>query len=289
MSVDAWANAVSCLLHMDGTHGGTTFTDDKGKTVTVAGAVTTTTAAYKFGTASGNFPGADGDRLSLATHDDFNFGSCNVTLECWFKENAVSRPNMNLLEKDSGGFPVGAWSLQCNTSAANGKLSFSLRDFSGALYFLEQTSLTNYGDNLWHHVAVVRNGNYWQLWADGVLEAANLYAGAVTDLATPVYIGNSVNASRGWTGQLDEVRITKGIGRYTTAFAVPTAAGSNSPDDGLGGPAGAQGPPGISIFGPPGEDGPGTARAVVLPSPPPRYDPRDQARVRHLIEQGFRG
>lgn len=290
MSVDAWANNVSCLLHMDGSDGGTTFTDEKGKTVTVAGAVTTETSTFKFGTASGDFPGADGDRLSLASHDDFNFGSGNLTLECWFKENNVSRANMNALEKDSGAFPAGSWSLQINTAGANGKWSFSLRDFSGVAYFLEQGSATDYGDNVWHHVAVTRNGNWWQLWVDGVLEDAELYASAVTDLSTAVYIGNSVNASRGWTGQLDEVRITKGIARYTTAFAVPTAAGSNTPDDGTGvGAQGPQGPPGVSLFGPPGEDGTGIARTLALPTPAKQYDPADQARARHLIERAFRG
>lgn len=289
MSVDVWANNVACLLHMDGVNGGTTFTEERGKTVTVAGAVTTTTASSKFGTASGDFPGADGDRLSLASHDDFNFGSGNLTLECWFRESNVSRLNMNLLEKDSGGFPLGAWSLQINTSAANGKLSFSLRDFSGSLYFLEQTSITDYGDNLWHHVAVTRNGNWWYLWVDGLLEVANLYAGTVTDLATPVYIGNSVNVSRGWTGQLDEVRLTKGIARYTTAFAVPTVAGSTSPNTGATGAAGPQGPPGVSIFGPPGEDGSGGTGNLALPVPPPQYHPDDQRQTRRLIERAFAG
>src|SRR3990167_1568524 len=290
MSVDLWADQVSCLLHMDGTHGGTTFTDEKGKTVTTGGSVTLTTSTYKYGTASGDFPGGNSDVLSMAAHDDFNFGSGNLTLEAWFKENNVSRVNMNLLEKDSGAFPVGSWSLQINTAGANGKWSFSLRDFSGVAYMLEQGSATDYGDNAWHHVAVTRNGNWWHLWVDGVLEDVELYAGAVTDLSTAVYIGNSVNASRGWTGQIDDVRITKGHARYTTAFTVPAAAFSNTPDDGTTtGTTGAQGAPGVSIFGPPGEDGAGLARTLSLPTPPKSYDPSDHARARHLIERAFRG
>ena len=275
---------------MDGTHGGTTFTDEQGSTVTVGGAVTTTTSVKQFGTAGGDFPGANADLLSLPNSGDMNFGTGNLTIEGWFKCTTTSRQYMTLCEKDNGAFGVGSWSLIINHAAAtDGLLAFYLRDFH-ATNALLITTVTAYNDNVFHHVAVVRNGNQWIMFVDGVLKIGATSAVTVTDLAVATLLGNSVYVSRGWTGTLDEWRITKGQARYTVAFTAPTAAFPGTFDDGTHvGATGATGAAGLSLAGEPGPAGAdGKGSTVILPRPPEKYDVNDQRQARRLIEQAFR-
>jgi len=42
------------------------------------------------------------------------------------------------------------------------------------------------------------------------------------DSSRPLTIGNDGNLNRGFIGQLDDVRITKGVARYAGAFTPPT-------------------------------------------------------------------
>jgi hypothetical protein len=48
------------------------------------------------------------------------------------------------------------------------------------------------------------------------------------DSTRTLSIGNDGNLTRGFIGQIDEVRITKGVARYAGAFTPPTAAFPNS-------------------------------------------------------------
>ena len=291
MSVDIHAGCVSSLLHMDGTHGGTTFTDESGKTVTVSGSATTTTSSYKYGTAAGDFPGGGSDRLSLAAHDDFNLGTGSWTIECWFKTNNPTVQYMTLIEKDDASFTAGSWTLYLNyASSSAGDIAFATRDFSAIGTPIVYSTSGAFDDNSWHHAAVTRNGNWYMLWVDGVLKDVETSTTGITDLSTSVYIGNSKYASRGFVGQMDEVRITKGVARYTTGFTVPPGAfGNDYPNGGDDvGATGFQGAPGTTIFGPQGPDGEGQPATLVLPSPPPRYDANDQRQVRQLVQRAFR-
>lgn len=297
MARDPWWWNTVCLFHMDGADSGTTFTDETGiNTVVVGGSAVTSTSSPKFGTASGYFPGGNSDRVRIEPDwsQDHNFAMGNFTIECWFKTDNVSRDDMTLMEKDSGAYAAGSWALRMNDAGASvGDIAFYLRDYHATNPMMVSSS-SGYDDNSWHHVAVTRNEDRWKLFVDGTVQASATHTGAVTDLMTDgantyIYIGNSKTASRGWTGYLDDVRITKGYPRYTVNFPVPTAALGDEPDTGSRtGATGATGPDGLNI---PGEDGNSvgaTFTFVALPPAPPQYDKNDQDQVRRLVEQAFR-
>jgi hypothetical protein len=69
---------------------------------------------------------------------------------------------------------------------------------------------SNYMDNAWHHVAVVRDGANGEFWVDGVLKAA---CGGMFSVYSysDVCVGNSFSGDsyqrKCWSGMLDEVRI----------------------------------------------------------------------------------
>ncbi|MGE3429317.1 MAG: phage tail protein, partial [Hyphomicrobiaceae bacterium] len=71
---DEYWNNVIALLHMDGTNGSTTFTDQKGHTFTATGNAQISTAQSKFGGASALFDGT-GDLVSSADHADWALGA----------------------------------------------------------------------------------------------------------------------------------------------------------------------------------------------------------------------
>ena len=77
--------------------------------------------------------------------------------------------------------------------------------------------------NVWTHVAVVRYNATTKIYINGT-QSGSSWAD-ITNYGTtkPLRIGAWYNALYGFTGYIDDVRITKGVARYTTTFAVPTA------------------------------------------------------------------
>lgn len=76
--------------------------------------------------------------------------------------------------------------------------------------------------NTWHHVAWVSNGADQKVFVDGVLMLSRTFnLSWVTTNA--LAIGRSPQFNEPWTGFIDEVRVTKGVARYTEAFTPPTA------------------------------------------------------------------
>src|SRR5690606_10805029 len=86
--------------------------------------------------------------------------------------------------------------------------------------------------NTWYAVAVSRVGADLMLFVDGVLQATtNIGTASINDTSYYTYIGANVNGGTlfgHWHGYLDELRITKGVGRYTTNYTVDTEAFPNS-------------------------------------------------------------
>ena len=84
-SVDPYFSNVALLLHMDGSNGGTTFTDSSSyaRAVTASSVTTSTSTAGFFGTSAGSMAGGSTTtRLSVADSTDFDFGNKDFTIEC---------------------------------------------------------------------------------------------------------------------------------------------------------------------------------------------------------------
>jgi hypothetical protein len=66
------------------------------------------------------------------------------------------------------------------------------------------------------------------LFIDGVLVSSATLAGALTTNANPVYIGARSDGTGALNGRIDDLRITKGVARYTANFTPPTAPFPNA-------------------------------------------------------------
>ncbi len=224
-SSSVWANTV-LQMHMDGTNGSTTFTDQKGRTCTPSGNAQISTAQSKFGGASALFDGT-GDYVTVTHHKSLNLVA-HFTIELWVKTSQIGRQFATLVEKDDGSFGTGSWSLLFNRVTANdGLVYFAQKEVhSDGSFVVSSTTAINDGN--WHHIAVVAIGNNYMIFVDGVLEdQASSNAGFGKHTGN-LLIGKSVFSTREYNGYMDELRILKGVAAYTTDFTPPTSAFADS-------------------------------------------------------------
>ena len=211
---------VSLLLPFNGADTATTTTDESnsGHTITFTGNAQLDTAIKKFGTASALFDGLGGN-LGLPNHADFQLGSGDFTLECHadFDTTGVDQTLMSRWN-GSGNY---SW-LFDRTSA--GQLRF--------VYSLDGTAFTIVDEawtptlNQFYHLAVTREGANIRIFVDGTqlgttdttISTSTIYAGGTV---TP-RIGAWATSSGAFDGSIDNVRITKGVARYTANFVAPT-------------------------------------------------------------------
>lgn len=209
--------SVSLLLHMNGADASTTFTDDGplAHTVTVAGNAQIDTADSYFGGASALFDGT-GDQLNLAQHTAFQFGSGNFTIEGWVKFDDTTGNDVLLTYAPSGGGAAG-WLIRRSGT------QWRMQVYSGSSFYgnVDFGTLTT---GTWYHFALVRSGNNLLRFVDGVGETPVDVTGVSVAVPTAplLYIGSILNTYTDClAGHLDEVRITKGVARYTANFIPP--------------------------------------------------------------------
>lgn len=201
-------SSVPLLLHMNGTNGGIIFTDSSGfaRTPASTNGTTTSTTAPKFGTASAYFNGAMS--LNYNTDSGLIFGTSDYTVEFFVKTSIASGVIAGT------GFGAGEWSIYINGSidlqlyAAN---SF-VAGFNG-----------NIATSAWRHVAIVRSGTAVSIYVDGVKGTGGGGVDSVDYTSASQLLLGSVGGF-GFTGYIDEFRVTKGVARYSANFTPPSAA-----------------------------------------------------------------
>ena len=198
-----WAN-VSLLLHMNGSNGGTTFTDNSSNAhaITAFGNAQISTSDKKYGTGALLLDG-NGDYLQTPANAAFAFGTGDLTVECWCKPSIVT-DNDGLFT--FGGLFVSVYQSNwyLGTGGTGGTLMGSAASGS------------------WQHVAVTRSGSNLRLFVDGVQKGSTL-TNSTNLTGNQLFIGYYFNGSFGFNGLIDEFRVAKGIARYTSNFTPPTA------------------------------------------------------------------
>ena len=212
------------LLHMDGTDASTYFEDDNGvrdkKGITAIGSGKVSTAQSKFGGASALFDGA-GDYLTIPSSSDFAFGSSDFTLECWIRRS-VSSEQHNILDfrtTNTQDAPV----VYIQT---NNVLTYYV---NGA----NRITGTSISTNTWHHVALSRSGTSTKLFLNGT-QVGSTWTDNTNYIQSPLVIGSRFDGTTGnFNGYIDEIRVTKGLARYTANFTAPTASFVNDSNTSL--------------------------------------------------------
>jgi hypothetical protein len=172
------------------------------------------TSVSKFGGGSMYFDGT-GDYLQIPNSQNFVFGAGNWTVECWVYLNSTARQGFVALENSSG--TNVAWELGLNAST---KFRVLVQTSAGQVVIDGTTTPTT---GVWYHLAAVRNGSTVTLYVNGTSEATgSVSTNAIVAESSPVFVGQYGYGFQ-MNGYIDDLRITKGIARYTANFTPPTS------------------------------------------------------------------
>ena len=166
------------------------------------------TTVVKYGTGATQFDGA-GDRLIVPSNPVFDF-SGNFTIEMWINFTNVTSTWEAIISRAYGIF--GGWRLYKNDG--NNQLLW----YSMTTQVVSTTGST-LANNTWSHVAVVRNSGTVTIYIDGINRGSAANATNYTPGNYALEIGQGVvTSSYPFEGYIDDLRITKGVARYTANF-----------------------------------------------------------------------
>ena len=217
---------VSLLLLMNGANGSTVFTDSSNSNLSNSClGVNISTAESKFGGSSAYFDGS-GDVLKTSSSSNLTLGTGDFTIEFWWRPDDLSTST------DGGWRSI----IATNNYFASG--SFAVYQQAAGLYVYRGAGSTSslimsdtsvFSAGTWANIVWTRSSGTNYLFADGVVAATASDGFDAT--GDGIWMGanyyNNANSGNGRyfaKGYMDNIRITKGVARYTSNFSVPTAA-----------------------------------------------------------------
>jgi hypothetical protein len=214
----------SLLLYGNGTNGSTVITDSSGspKTVTAVGNAQISTAQSKFGGASIAFDG-NGDYATTPHLSALDLSSGDFTVEAWIYH--VARPLSNfqhIINKDGvNGVSFAAYAIYISST---GELTGSIGNGAGV-----SPTETTYTFGVvplatWTHIALVKSGTTIRTFLNGTAVTTQTQGTAMINGSKNLLIGffQGSSAAAYFNGYIDDLRITKGVARYTSNFTPPT-------------------------------------------------------------------
>jgi len=207
---DPYFYDVSLLLNGDGTNGAqnNTFLDSSTNNFTITRNGNTTQGSFSpYGNLWSSYSPAGGSYFTAPNNSAFDFGSGNFTIEGWINPPDSSQRNIVARDYTGGdGFILSSTNfLAAITTTWDVNITFS-SGFTGGQ---------------WSHFAVVRNGNVWTCYINGVSVGTQTLSGSVIAGSDVLSIGNR-NGQTPFAGYLSNFRIVKGTAVYTSAFTPPT-------------------------------------------------------------------
>jgi len=162
------------------------------------------TTVVKFGTQSGK--GGGGDIVSNATNLQL---TGDFTIECWIYPIA-------------GGALAFMGKGSASTGWQIGKDTSNLLTFTSGLS-VTMTSTTSIPTSAWTYIAFTRSGSTIYMFINGNLETSVIDTTSFNQTQS-LYVNSGRLAVLSGNGYIDDVRITKGVARYTATFTAPTSA-----------------------------------------------------------------
>jgi len=210
---------VSLLLKGEGTNGSTTILDSSSNNLSVTAngdAQISTAVNTPFGTGDGvlAFDGT-GDYLQAAeSNSNLTFDTGDFTVEFFIYYNSTNTDDLLLDWRNSVGGQDRIVLFQ-----TGGNLTLFNPNNTTTTIFTPST-------NIWYHVSLCRSSGTLRAYVDGiqVFSVANAVNYLPPGSTNGIYIGGIAFASGyDFNGYLSNIRITKGVARYTENFTPPTA------------------------------------------------------------------
>ena len=229
---DVYYPQTSLLMHFNGTNGSTTMTDNSknNTTVTSNNGVAITTAQNKFGGSSVFFDGTNDYLTATYNTSLLDWWTANYTLEMWVY--AISFPAAtgsggsvgNLIGNMSFNSDTNYWSFGTNSS---GNVKFYYYNGSAQSF----TSNLTLSLNVWTHLAMVKSSDGVDIYVNGVKSSTTHTISGTPQSSTGTSFTIGAYTNGFYNGYIDELRITKGIARYTGNFTPSTTQFLDSAGD----------------------------------------------------------
>ena len=180
--------------------------------MTLYGNAKTSTAQYKFGTASANCGGGSSDRLVLTSAA--SIGTGDFTIEMWIYFTAVTDGNTYTI-------------LDGRTASDTSNLTWAQETsgnwstFNGAAAGLTSGwASSTFSTGQWYHVAQTRSGGLSRFFVDGTKTSGDISDSSSYDSTTYSLGGRYASAGLSLNGYIDDFRISH-VARYTSNFTAP--------------------------------------------------------------------
>ena len=173
----------------------------------------------KYGAGSAYFIRSESDQLSVATNSNLDLTG-TFTIEGWVYLTGHPSGLNSICGKWGGSNYSYLVTLQSSGSAASTTLVVYFNEGSTGPSFSFSTPTLNTGG--WHHIALVRNGNSLLAFLNGTqVGSTQSYSGTPATRAGALTIGSAGADGHHFDGFIDDLRITRGVARYTTTFTPP--------------------------------------------------------------------
>ena len=174
---------------------------------------------------SANFDGATG-YLSVPDSTDWSFGTGNFTIDFWINFNSLGNvgEQQNIVSQYQDA--LNWWFIYKAENSGTKPNKFGLGTIGGTGSGFQMSSgWSDASIGTWHHIAFVRKGETGYIFIDGKTQTlSNSTIGNLPDISGPLLIGKWSGGFPNYfvNGYMDEVRISKGVARWTSDFTPPT-------------------------------------------------------------------
>ena len=214
-----WAS-VSLLAGFDGEDAATDQDDesDNALVATYNANAAVDTAFSRFSRGSAVFDGI-GDNVTFPDDVDFAMGTGDFTLECQARWSEDTQSGALIAHWDTS-INQRSYLLERDQSAGTLRVLFST---NGTNFFTDIDEIWAPTVGIWHHIAMDFDGTTYRLYVDGGVLGISTTLRTLHNSTAVFSLGGRGDATVLFIGNLDEVRVTKGVARYAGAFIPPTA------------------------------------------------------------------
>ena len=178
--------------------------------IALTGTPVISTTQQKFGISSLYLNGTS--HIDVASDSRFAYNKEDFTIECFVYISAISGVQYIVDQRTTANEAA----IAIDISSAG-----EVRLYVLGVYRITSTTLVT--ANTWTHIAVSRASGVTRLFVNGTVQGTT-YTDANIYLARPIAIGATYTATNRVTGYIDEVRVSRGVSRYTTTFTPTSTA-----------------------------------------------------------------
>jgi hypothetical protein len=181
------------------------------------------TKTAQWGTNTSLYFDGTGDSIKVINLDTVTLDTSNFTIEFWVYFNNVTTQQTII----SKGWPEQAYASYL-ILLENQILKVYLGTAGTSWDIANARTIGTMTAQTWTHVALTRDGSTFKAFVNGQINSSFTFTSIgrlLNNNPRPLYIGGISSGAHSLNGYLQDVRITKGLARYTDSFDMPAKFG----------------------------------------------------------------